>query len=88
MATRSKTKSTNGAKSRPSPQQIALARKGGFSRKAPKKPKASASLSTLENWITRWNEWVKGVHEGVKNAQAQEQAKQKKVKLRATISGL
>lgn len=35
------------------------ARKGGFKRKKPKKPKQSASYTTLVNWIDRWNNWCR-----------------------------
>jgi len=36
-----------------------LARVGGFKRKAPKKPKAGATVSSLENYIGRYNDWAK-----------------------------
>lgn len=39
--------------------ELRLARKGGFKRKKPKKPKQSASLSAMESWISRYNSWVK-----------------------------
>jgi len=39
--------------------ELRLARKGGFGRKKPKKPKQSSTLNTLENWVVRYNAWVK-----------------------------
>lgn len=40
-------------------EQIRLARKAGFKKKAPKKPKQSASLATLEGYVSRHNDWAK-----------------------------
>lgn len=42
-----------------SPDDLRTARKGGFRKKKPKKPSAKASLSTLQNWVSRNNSWVK-----------------------------
>jgi hypothetical protein len=42
-----------------STEELRLARKGGFKNKKPKKPNGKASLSTLQNWVTRYNQWVK-----------------------------
>ena len=45
-----------------SPEEIRLARKAGFRKKKPKKPKMSASTHVKERWITsRWNPWAKEV---------------------------
>lgn len=41
-----------------SEEQKRKAQKMGFKSKAPKRPKASASLTTLENWQSRYNDWV------------------------------
>lgn len=46
-----------------SSDEIRKARKAGFKRKAPKKPKKSASLSTLESYVSRHNEWAKSLKE-------------------------
>jgi hypothetical protein len=37
--------------------ELAKARKAGFKRKPPKKPKRSASLSSLENYLLRCREF-------------------------------
>lgn len=39
-------------------EDIRKARKAGFKRKKPSKPKAKTELA-LENWIARYNNWVK-----------------------------
>jgi len=41
------------------PDQLKAARKAGFGRKCPKKPKKSASVAQLENYISSHNTWVK-----------------------------
>jgi len=38
-------------------EQLKDARKAGFRRKKPRKPRASASKATFENFIKRWNEY-------------------------------
>jgi len=53
-------------KSKPTSDQIRDARKGGFKGKRPRKPKAGASLRTLENWGNRYNGWVDKVN-GARN---------------------
>lgn len=36
------------------------ARKAGFKKKAPKKPRMSSkNLDTMERWVERYNEWVR-----------------------------
>jgi len=50
-----------------SPEEIRKARKAGFKRKAPKKPKRSASAQTLENYISRHNAWAKDLKAAGKN---------------------
>lgn len=50
-----------------SSEEIRKARKAGFKRKAPKKPKKSASVSVLENYISRHNEWAKELKAAGKN---------------------
>lgn len=42
-----------------SADELRKSRKSGFKRKAPKKPKRSASVQVLENYISRYNSWVK-----------------------------
>jgi len=42
---------------KPTCQELKEARKGGFKKKAPKKP-VSKSYAALENWVARWNQWV------------------------------
>jgi len=42
-----------------SAEELRLARKGGFRRKKPKKPKMNSSLHTFENWVARYNAWCK-----------------------------
>ncbi len=50
-----------------SSEEIRKARKAGFKRKAPKKPKRTASVTTLENYISRHNEWAKELKSAGKN---------------------
>ena len=42
-----------------SAEELRKARKAGFKKKAPKKPKLSSSLSTMEGYVSRHNDWVK-----------------------------
>jgi len=39
-------------------EELRKARKSGFRKKAPKKPKTSASVSTLESYVSRFNAYV------------------------------
>lgn len=55
--------------------ELSEARKGGFKRKKPKKPKQSASLASMENWIIRYNAWIKDA-----KAKASDYKKAKKLK--------
>lgn len=50
-----------------SAEEIRKARKSGFKRKAPKKPKRSASVTTLENYVARHNEWAKALKSAGRN---------------------
>ena len=43
------------------PDELRLARKAGFRKKAPKKPGRGASLTVLENYVSRHNNFVKEV---------------------------
>ncbi len=43
-----------------------LARSDGFKKKAPKKPKQSASMNSMENYISRYNDWAKELKERAK----------------------
>jgi len=43
------------------PEQLVKAKKQGFKGKKPKKPTAKASLTTLQNYIVRYNEYVKKI---------------------------
>jgi hypothetical protein len=40
-------------------EQLREARKAGFKRKAPKKPKRGATLASMEAYVARHNEFVK-----------------------------
>ena len=46
---------------KPTSDEMRKARQGGFKRKRPKKPKASAKLHSLEGWGERYNQWCKDV---------------------------
>jgi len=52
---------------KPTSDEISKARRGGYRNKRPRKPKANASLPVMENWAGRYNEWCKGVKQGVKD---------------------
>jgi len=52
--------------------ELKAARKGGFKRKKPKKPKQSASLHVMENWVVRYNAWCKDAkHKASEHKKAQ-----------------
>jgi hypothetical protein len=57
-----------------SPENLRIARKGGFKAKQPKKPKMNASTLVLERYVARHNDWVKRV-----NAAAADQRKREKL---------
>lgn len=61
-----------------SSEEIRKARKAGVKKKAPKKPKKSASLSVLENYVARHNDWAKTIKEAGRSLD-------KKAKLAKTI---
>jgi len=42
-------------------EELRLARKNKFRKKAPKKPKSSSSLHVFENYVRKYNEWCKEV---------------------------
>lgn len=52
-----------------------LARKVGKLPKAPRKPRQSASLTTMENYIARHNNYVKKIKEMASKARKKEQLK-------------
>lgn len=72
-------------KSKPTSDQLRLARKGGFKGKRPKKPKAGATLNAMENWVSRYNDWVSKVHGGIKNIKEKEKSKSKRETLKRQI---
>jgi len=39
--------------------ELRAARSAGYKAKRPKKPKGGATLTVLENWVGRYNEWVR-----------------------------
>lgn len=58
-----------------STEELRKARKGGFKKKKPKKPKSSASLTTFENWISRNNDFVKEAKQRAKDYEKKEKLK-------------
>lgn len=58
-----------------SAEQLRLARKAGFKRKAPKKPKQSASLATMEGYVARHNQWVKDAKSRIAGEKRREKLK-------------
>ena len=67
--------------------QYANAKKAGMKAKKPKKPKAGASLTQLENWVDRYNSWVDKITEGDKKYKRKEADKKKRESLKKQISG-
>lgn len=59
-------------KNKPTSDQLREARKGGFKRKRPSKPKAGANYNTLANWAGKYNDWVALVHKAVTIGKAKE----------------
>lgn len=58
-----------------SAEQLRLARKAGFKKKAPKKPKQSASLSTMESYVSRYNDWCKQARQKISDGKKRENLK-------------
>jgi len=48
--------------------ELRKARKSGFKRKSPKRPKRSAGLSVLESYIARYNAWVDDARSKMRDA--------------------
>lgn len=65
--------------------QLSAARKAGFKRKKPKKPKASATLTVMENWVTRNNDWVKDAKSKVASVKKKEGKKDSDAKKREAL---
>jgi len=68
--------------------QLKNARKAGFRRKKPNKPKAGASLNSLEAWVLRYNDWVKDMKEKDREHKKNLTDKKKREKLKRDISGV
>lgn len=64
-----------------SPDKLRSARKAGFKKKAPKKPKRSASLSAMENYLARVRDFNKEAQNAINSAK-------KKIALRKKIHGV
>lgn len=64
-----------------SKSDLSKARKAGFKRKKPKRPKQSASLTVWENYVARWNNWVDDAKAKIKEKADKEREKEKKKKL-------
>lgn len=64
------------------------AKKAGFKRKKPKKPAASASLRTLENWVARYNQWVTDLKAKAKQYKQKEADKKKRDTLKNKIRSI
>ena len=60
-----------------STKELSEARKAKFRRKKPKKPKQSATLSAMESYIERYNQWVSDAKEKAKEYRAKEVLKKK-----------
>lgn len=65
--------------------QLKKARRSGLKAKRPKKPKAGATLRTMENYIKRYNEWVDKIKAGAKKYEQKEADKKKRERLRNEI---
>lgn len=70
-----------------SSEELRKARKNGFKRKRPKKPKKSAGVGVLENFIVRHNEWVKDAKAAKAKVNEKNKAKEKKAALKKQIFG-
>jgi len=64
-----------------SEEQKRKARKMGFKSKAPKRPKASATLMTLERYVMRYNDWVDRMKDKAKAYDKKENDKKRKQQL-------
>jgi len=70
------------------PADLSAARKAGFKKKRPKKPRASASLTTLENYVVRYNQWVKDARAKVSEKRTKMNNEKKRKSLRTAITRL
>ena len=57
---------------KPTSDEMRQARKAGFRRRRPKKPKMSSSKNALENYAGRYNDWCKGMRQAVKDGKERE----------------
>jgi len=64
------------------------AKKMKFKAKKPKKPKASATLNSLESYIERYNNWVDKIKAKSKDFKTKESDKKKIQTIKKTISGI
>lgn len=62
---------------RVSPEDLRQARKAGKVPSRPKKPKQSSSLTVLDNYLRRYNEWVKKVKAMASDGRRKETVKKK-----------
>lgn len=70
------------------PAELASARRAGYKRKKPKKPRASATLNALEAFVARYNEWVDGARAKIKEKAAKDSAVKKRITLQKSIRTL
>lgn len=68
--------------------ELSAARKAGFKRKKPKKPRAGASLSALENFVVKYNAWIDAARDKMKARREKEAAAAKRVALKSQIAKL
>lgn len=59
-------------------EELRKARRAGFKRKKPKKPKQSASLNAMEGYVSRYNDWVNAAREKIRYAKQKEAEKKRK----------
>lgn len=65
--------------------ELGIARRSGYKKKKPKKPRAGASLTVLENYVVRFNEWVDGARAKIKERAKKESDAKKRVALSKAI---
>lgn len=67
------------------PVELANARKAGYKKKKPKKPRVAATLNVLENYVVKYNEWVDGARAKIKEQSKKESDAKKRVALSKAI---
>jgi hypothetical protein len=70
------------------PNELKLARRAGFRRSKPSKPKGKFTENKFNNYVERYNTWAKEVKSAAKEGRKLESARERLVRMKTTLSGL